>query len=67
MKTHKRIFEAVLFAMLGALLFLGDLLMEALPNVHFVAALCVAYTVVFRFKALVPILLSSLTSAVGYL
>lgn len=41
--------------MLGTLMFLGDLLMEALPNVHFVGALCVTYAVVFRFKALIPI------------
>ena len=41
--------------MLGTLMFLGDLLMEVFPNVHFVGALCVTYAVVFRFKALIPI------------
>ncbi len=41
--------------MLGTIMFIGDLLMEALPNVHFVGVLCVAYTAVFRFKALIPI------------
>ena len=41
--------------MLGTIMFLGDLLMEALPNIHFVGALCVTYAVVFRFKALIPI------------
>ena len=41
--------------MLGTLMFLGDLLMELFPNVHFVGVLCVTYTVVFRFRALIPI------------
>ena len=41
--------------MLGTLMFLGDLIMEVFPNVHFVGALCVTYAVVFRFKALIPI------------
>lgn len=54
-KIHKRIFETVLFAMLGTLMFLGDLLMELFPNVHFVGVLCVTYAVVFRFRALIPI------------
>ncbi len=41
--------------MLGTLMFLGDLLMELFPNMHFVGVLCVTYAVVFRFKALIPI------------
>ena len=53
--SSKRIFELVLFAMLGALMFASDIAMEALPNVHIVGVLCVAYTAVFRAKALIPI------------
>jgi energy-coupling factor transport system substrate-specific component len=41
--------------MLGALLVLSDLVMDVLPNIHFVGLLSVLYTVVYRAKALVPI------------
>ncbi|MBE6538752.1 MAG: hypothetical protein E7671_04755 [Ruminococcaceae bacterium] len=47
--------EISVFAMLGTVLFLGDLLMEWAPNIHFVGALIVVYTLVYRKKALVPI------------
>ena len=47
--------DMAIFAMLGALLFCGDILMEWLPNVHFVGILLVTYTVVYRAKALVPL------------
>ncbi len=47
--------DLVLFAMLGTLLFLGDMLMEWAPNIHFVGALTVTYTVVYRVRALIPI------------
>ena len=53
--ASRRIFESVLFAMLGALMFAADIAMEALPNVHLVGVLCIVYTVAFRVKALVPI------------
>ena len=41
--------------MLGALMLASDIAMDALPNVHLVGMLCVAFTAVFRLKALVPI------------
>ena len=47
--------EVVLFAMLGTIMFLSKLVMEALPNIHLVGALTMAYTVVYRSKALIPI------------
>ncbi len=47
--------EAVLFALLGALMLVSKLALEFLPNVHMLAALTIAYTVVFRKKALYPI------------
>jgi len=43
------------FAMLGALMFISDILMEFLPNVHIVGVLTVVYTIVYRAKALIPI------------
>ena len=44
-----------IFAMLGTLLFCGDILMEWAPNIHFVGALIVVYTVVYRSRALIPL------------
>ena len=38
--------------MLGALMFVSDIAMEALPNIHLIGVLIVASTVVYRFKAL---------------
>lgn len=48
-------FELILFAMLGAIMFCSKILMEAIPNVHFLGMLTMVYTIVFRHKALIPI------------
>ncbi|MDR2524830.1 MAG: hypothetical protein LBC83_01335 [Oscillospiraceae bacterium] len=48
------IFELVLFAMLGTMLFIMKYFMEFLPNIHPVALFVAALTVVYRFKALIP-------------
>lgn len=45
----------VIFAMLGALMFIGKLIMEGLPNIHPVAMFIMVFTVVYRVKALIPI------------
>ncbi len=44
-----------IFAILGNIMFLSKLLMEFLPNIHLVGTLIVAYTLVYRVKALIPI------------
>ena len=55
-RQHFRsVFELVLFAMLGTILFTSKLIMEALPNIHLLAMLITVYTVVFQKKALIPI------------
>ena len=56
-KTRKKItlFEIVLYAMLGALMFCSRILMAALPNIHLLAMLTVTYTVAFRTRALIPV------------
>lgn len=46
--------RTVIFALLGALAFLGDIIFEGLPNVHPVAVLIAAYTVVYGCYALIP-------------
>ncbi len=45
----------VIFAMLGALMFISKLLMEGLPNIHLIGVFIVALTVVYRARALWPI------------
>ena len=45
----------VVFAMLGSLMFVSKIIMEALPNIHLLGMLTMTYTVVFRKKALFPI------------
>ena len=47
--------ELTVFAMLGALMFCGKLIMEFLPNVHPLGMLVMCYTLVYRKKALIPI------------
>ncbi len=43
------------FAMLGALMFVSKLVMEWAPNIHFLGMLTMTYTIVYRWKALIPI------------
>ncbi len=47
--------ECALFAMFGALMFVSKLVMEGLPNVHMLATFIIAFTVVYRRKALIPL------------
>ncbi len=49
--------EIAVFALLGALMFVSDLLMEILPNVHLIGSLIMVSTLVFRAKALIPLYL----------
>ena len=47
--------ETVIFALLGAMMYVSDLMMEALPNIHLLGVFIVASTVVYRWKALYPL------------
>lgn len=47
--------EMILFSLLGATMFISKLITEVLPNIHLLGLFIVAYTVVFRAKALIPI------------
>lgn len=47
--------ETAIFGMLGTLMYCSKLIMEVLPNIHLVGVLTVAFTVVYRRKALYPI------------
>ena len=47
--------EIIIFALLGVIMFISKLVMEFLPNVHLIGAFTIAFTVIYRAKALYPI------------
>lgn len=47
--------EMAVFSMLGALMFASKILMEVAPNIHLLGVFTIAFTVVYRAKALYPI------------
>lgn len=47
--------EITVFAMLGALMYASKVIMEIAPNVHLLSVFTIAFTVVYRKKALYPI------------
>lgn len=47
--------ELVLFGMLGALMYASKVIMEVAPNIHLLGVFTIAFTVVYRQKALYPI------------
>ena len=47
--------ETAVFGMLGAVMYVSKLIMSLIPNVHLIGVLIVAFTVVYRKKALYPI------------
>lgn len=47
--------EMAVFAMLGAIMYASKIIMEFAPNVHLLGVFVVAFTVVYRKKALYPI------------
>ena len=49
--------HAILFSMLGGLMFLSKQALEFLPNVELVSTLTMVYTLVYRKWALIPVFL----------
>ena len=47
--------EMAVFSMLGALMYVSKVVMEWAPNIHLLGVFVVAFTVVYRAKALYPI------------
>ncbi len=47
--------ELCIFALLGAIMYCSKAMLEFLPNIHLVGVLTVAYTLVYRTRALIPI------------
>lgn len=47
--------ELCIYAMLGTVMFVSKLLMEALPNIHLLGMFTILFTVVYQKKALIPL------------
>ena len=47
--------ELAIFAMLGAIMYVSKIIMELIPNIHLLGTFIMAYTLVYRRKALYPI------------
>lgn len=54
-ERYKKLVDIIVFTLLGVIMFLSKLLMEALPNFHLLGMLITAYTIVYRKDALKPI------------
>ena len=47
--------EMAVFAMLGSIMYASKIILEAAPNIHLLGVFTVAFTIVYRKKALYPI------------
>lgn len=63
-RARLTIFEIALFSMFGALMFVTKMLMEFLPNIHLLSMFIMVFTIVYRFKALIPIYIYVLLNGV---
>ena len=54
-EKYKKLVDLLVFTMLGVIMLISKLLMEALPNFHLIGTLITAYTIVYRKDALKPI------------
>ena len=57
----------VLFTMFGVLMFLSDILFEFIPNVHGVALFICVVTLVYRWRAIIPVAIYVMITAVSSL
>ena len=56
--------ETVVFGMLGAVMYISKMIMEVAPNVHLLGVFTIAYTLVYRKKALYPIYIYDLINGI---
>ena len=47
--------DTIVFAMLGAIMFVSKLIMEFLPNIHAIAMFIAVFTLIYGWRALIPI------------
>ena len=62
----RRIRSLCIFAMLGALMFASKIALEWAPNIHMLGMFTMAFTLVYRWKALIPIYLYATVLFVFY-
>ena len=53
----ERTWQTAVFALLGALLLVGDKCFDMIPNVHPLGMLMMAYTLTYRGRAIIPIMI----------
>ena len=44
--------EMVIFSMLASIMYVSKIIMDSFPNIHLIGTLTIAYTLVYRKKAL---------------
>ena len=56
-QKHKQlsVYEITVFSMLGAIMYCSKIILEWAPNVHLLGMFTMAFTLVYRKKALIPI------------
>ena len=47
--------DLIVFAMLGAVMFVSKIVLEVLPNIHLLGMFTMTFTIVYRKRALIPI------------
>ncbi|MGI6167695.1 MAG: hypothetical protein ACOYIA_06140 [Eubacteriales bacterium] len=60
----QRLRDMAVFSMAGAMMFSSDLIMDALPNIHLVGMFTMLLTLIYRHRALIPIYIYVLLTAV---
>lgn len=65
-RRRQQIHELCLFPLFAALMYASKMLMEALPNIHLLGMFTLLLTLVYRWKALIPIYLYAILLGVTY-
>ena len=47
--------DIIIFTMLGTIMFISKVIMEFLPNIHAIAMFIAVFTLIYRWRALIPI------------
>ena len=54
-KKELSVYEISVFSMLGAIMYCSKMILEWAPNIHLLGMFTIAFTIVYRKKALIPI------------
>ncbi|MCL2633802.1 MAG: hypothetical protein FWD34_04730 [Oscillospiraceae bacterium] len=64
--STRKVRELVIFALFGSIMFISHIAMQGLPNIHLVGMLTATFTLVYRFKALIPVYIYALLCIMFY-